>query len=84
MKRYPLIPNFDGSKFAARYGLNSLAGDFYVDGDRMLVVPDSLPDNPIQEECDPRPPSIISEIDSLPGNLPVALKNILKRLANGR
>jgi hypothetical protein len=53
MKRYALIADFSGAKFAARYGLNPIAGDFFVDGDGMLVVPDNLPDDPpIQETVD--------------------------------
>ena len=46
MKRYSLPPQFDGEKFSARYGLNAVAGDFFVDGDGMLCVPDNLPDDP--------------------------------------
>src|SRR5690348_8393010 len=53
MKRYPLIPNFSGAKFAARYGLNALLGDFFVDVERQLNVPHTLPDDPpIQEVSD--------------------------------
>jgi len=53
-RRYPLIANFDGTKFEVRYGLDPIKGTFYVDGEGMLVVPDELPDDPpIQEACDP-------------------------------
>lgn len=37
---------WDARKFATRYGLNSLAGDFYVNGEGKLVVRPTLPDNP--------------------------------------
>jgi len=54
VKRYFLIANFDGGKFGARYGLDPMAGKFFVDSDGMLVVPDGLPDDPpIQETTDP-------------------------------
>lgn len=53
MKSYPVIANFDGAKFAARYGLDSFRGDFFVSKGQ-LFVPDKLPDDPpIQEPCDP-------------------------------
>lgn len=53
MKRYALIANFDGAKLAARYGLNPRNGDYFIDADGMLNVPDNLPDDPpIQETCD--------------------------------
>lgn len=52
MKRYPLIAHFDGAKFGLRYGLDPIAGAFFVDGSE-LVVPDNLPDDPpIQEPVD--------------------------------
>jgi hypothetical protein len=55
MKTYPMPANFDGAKFAARYGLNALARDFWCDG-LNLHVPDNLPDDPpIFEAPDSRP-----------------------------
>lgn len=53
MKQYALIANFDGAKFATRYGLSALRGDFFVDSTGLLNVPDNLPDDPpIQEVTD--------------------------------
>lgn len=47
---------FDGAKFAKRYSLDSLKGDFYVEGGT-LYYPDSLPDPAtiVLEACDPLP-----------------------------
>lgn len=45
MKKYPLPAQFSGTKFAARYGISSLAGDFWSDG-VWIYVPDNLPDDP--------------------------------------
>lgn len=56
MSSWPLIANFDGGKFAARYGLSDFPPDFWASGNR-LYVKDSitLPDNPpIFESTDPR------------------------------
>ena len=46
MKVYTLPLIWDAGKFATRYGLNPIRGDFYVDGDGRLVVFPVLPDNP--------------------------------------
>ena len=46
MKIYPKPTAFDGAKFAARYGLNAIRGDFWDDGNGFLHVPDGLPDDP--------------------------------------
>ena len=46
MKIYPVPFNFSGSKFAARYGLSTTDGSFFVGGDGLLHVPDGLPDDP--------------------------------------
>jgi len=84
MKTYPMPINFDGAKFATRYGLNALAGDFWSDGES-LHVPDGLPDDPpIFEAPDPLLPTITSQIETLilPPNLAL-LKTILFRLAKG-
>ena len=51
MKSYPMPANFDGAKFAARYGLNALSRDFYIEAGS-LFVPDSLPDSPVFEAPD--------------------------------
>lgn len=45
MKTYPMPAQFDGDKFADRYHLNTLQGDFFSDG-TLLHVPDNLPDDP--------------------------------------
>ena len=85
MKVYPIsgIP-FDGGKFAVRYNLNAFRGDFWV-AEGFIHVPDGLPnDPPIFEPPDPPGPTIISQINALPGTVPIALKDVLKRLANGR
>ena len=44
MKIYQIPINFDGAKFADRYGLNPMT-DFWSDGIN-LHVPDGLPDDP--------------------------------------
>lgn len=51
--KYTIPKEFDGSKFATRYGLKSYRGlgivqDFWIDGDGMLNVRDDikLPDDP--------------------------------------
>jgi len=83
MKRYPLISNFDGAKFGARYGLKPIEGKFFVDGDGMLVVPEGLPDDPpIQETCDPRAAPLINRIAA--ANIQGPIKDILLELAKGR
>ena len=56
-KSYPLIANFDGAKFASRYGLNGIRGDFYASNGRLflqdnIILPD---DPPVQEATDPGP-----------------------------
>lgn len=66
MKKYPVIANFDGAKFAARYGLSSMRGEFFIDADGQLNVPDTLPDTPpVQEVCDPPKPPIAARLDSV-------------------
>ena len=49
---------WDGLKFAARYGYIPLEGKYYVNGEGKLVVPDDFPDEvPIFEAPDaPKPP----------------------------
>ncbi len=84
MKKFPKPAQFDGAKFAARYGLDAIAGDFFVDGEGMLNVPDSVPDNPVFEAPDPRGPSITEKINALPGNVNSQVKEILLELAKGR
>ena len=86
---WTIIPqNFSGAKFAARYGLNPfvIPPDFWLIKDQLYVKPGiQLPDDPpIFEPPDPPGPTIISQIDALPGTVPIALKDVLKRLANGR
>ena len=44
-KNYPLPTQFDGGKFAARYKLDPMRGDFSV-SDGMLHVVDTVPDDP--------------------------------------
>lgn len=46
MKQYKPPALWDAVKFAKRYGLNTLKGDFFIDGNGMVNVPDNLPDNP--------------------------------------
>jgi hypothetical protein len=62
MKTYRLPPQFDGAKFALRYGLDSLS-DFWSDGE-FLHVPDNLPDDPpIFEPPDPPKEAIAVRLD---------------------
>ena len=85
MKVYPKPAQFDGHKFELRYGLSAIQGDFYDDGEGFLHVLKTLSDDPpIFEPPDPPRPTIISQIDALPGAVSIALKDVLKRLANGR
>jgi len=55
MKTYIVNVPFDGAKFAARYGLNSLAGDFSMAGNVLSVRPDFkvTDDPPIFDPPDP-------------------------------
>lgn len=58
MATYPKPEQFDGGKFAVRYGLNPRANDFWDDGRGNIVLRDGLilPDDPpIFEAPDPRP-----------------------------
>ena len=55
MKTYPMPTNFDGAKFALRYGLSlvKIPPDFWSSSG-LLYVPDNLPDDPpIFEAPDP-------------------------------
>ena len=55
MKTYPMPTNFDGAKFALRYGLSlvKIPPDFWSSSG-LLYVPDNLPDDPpIFEASDP-------------------------------
>lgn len=45
MKSYPMPAQFDGAKFAARYGLDPFKKEFWSDSTN-LYVPDNLPDDP--------------------------------------
>jgi hypothetical protein len=84
MKSYPMPSAFDGAKFERRYGLSAIRGDFWSDG-KNLIVPDNLPDDPpIFEAPDPPGPSITDKVNSLPGNVSSAIKEILLLLAKGR
>ena len=62
IKRYPYTPTlFDGGKFARRYSIDSLKGDFFADSQFVylrdgLILPD---DPPIFEAPDPLGPTII-------------------------
>ena len=56
-KSYPLIARFDGAKFASRYGLSGIRGDFYA-SDGQLFIQEGLvlsDDPPIQETIDSGP-----------------------------
>ena len=67
-------------KFAARYGLDYHT-DYYLDGEGKLRVFIDIPDDPpIFEAPDPPLPTITSLINQIP----MPLKEILLRLANGR
>ncbi len=57
MRVYPLIPNFDGRKFANRYGLNTFHGDFWAADGNLFIVPDLPDDPPIFETPDPFVPA---------------------------
>lgn len=61
MKRVKLPEQFDGGKFAARYGLTPGSSEFYATeegGKNYLYYPDTLPDPDTigLEVCDPLPP----------------------------
>lgn len=76
MKIYPVPFNFSGSKFAARYGLSTTDGSFFVGGDGLLHVPDNLPDDPpIFDAPDPVLPSP-------PGLWVHEMKALSKRIGN--
>lgn len=78
MTEYPLPANFDGGKFAKRYGLDTLKQEFWSDG-TFLYVPSNLPDNPpIFEPCDAKPDvkAQLDAVKSLP-DLIAILKNKL-------
>lgn len=65
MKKYPRPVQFDGAKFGARYGIDSLAGDFWMDRDFLylrdgLVLPD---DPPIFEAPDPPKPDRFAQLE---------------------
>jgi len=65
MKRYPMPVPFSGAKFASRYELSSLKGDFWSDGE-FLYVPDNLPDDPpIFEAPDPPKPNVKTRLDAV-------------------
>ena len=86
MKSWTVNGPFDGAKFAARYGLNSLAGDFSMNGNVLTVRPDFkvTDDPPIFEPSDPPLPTITSLINApMVPPLAPALKTILLRLAGG-
>ena len=54
MKIYDLPLVWDAAKFAMRYGLDAIHGEFYVNGEGKLVVFPTLPDDPpIFEAPDP-------------------------------
>jgi hypothetical protein len=56
MKTFTMPPVWDSRKFATRYNLD-FNKDFYIDGDRKLVVFPDLPDDPpIMEAPDPVTP----------------------------
>ena len=46
MKIYDLPLVWDAAKFAARYGLDAIHGEFYVNGEGKLAVFPNLPDDP--------------------------------------
>ena len=59
MKSWIVIGDFDGEKFAARYGLDAVNGDFSMNGNVLTVIPDHLvtDDPPIFEPPDPPGPT---------------------------
>jgi hypothetical protein len=72
MQIYTLPKTWDAKKFAVRYGLNALQGDFYINAEGQLVVfPPLLDDPPIFENADPpKPPKptideIVTRIEAL-------------------
>lgn len=80
MRKVPVIANFDGVKFAARYGLSAMRGEFFIDADGMLNFPDSVIANPILETVDPPKPAVATRLDgakTLP-DLIAVLKDVLK------
>lgn len=55
MKQIKLTEPFDGAKFAQRYGLDAIEGEFFI-RDGVLYYPDDLPDEPVLEPPDPPDP----------------------------
>lgn len=79
MKQYPMPKEFDGGKFASRYGLSTLRGDFWSDG-IWLYVPDNLPDDPpIFEPPDPLGPGLKDKLDAVK-TLPELIKVLKEEL----
>jgi hypothetical protein len=65
MRSYPMPEEFDGVKFATRYGLDPESGAFWSDG-KQLFVPDTLPDDPpIFEPPDPPQPRIALRLEAV-------------------
>jgi hypothetical protein len=81
-KSYPMPKDFSGRKFAARYGLDTLNGDFWAD-DQFLYIRDgiTLPDDPpIFETPDPPKPATSVRLDGVTDlpSLIIILKEVLR------
>ena len=78
MKSWIVVVPFDGAKFAARYGLDALAGDFSMNGNVITVKPDHLitDDPPIFEPPDPPKPqgTLEWQESDVPGTLRLVAK----------
>lgn len=92
MKTWPKPADFDGEKFAMRYGLSAIDGDFgvtFADGVEMVYVKDRflrrITDNPpIFEAPDPPKPLLTDRINALASRADPELVQVLLELARGR
>lgn len=75
MKAYPLAGPFDGAKLAARYGLKTTDGSFFIGGDGLIHVPDNLPDDPPVFEA-PDPPVVTKTLEQRVIELETDVKGI--------
>jgi hypothetical protein len=82
MKQINLPAQFDGAKFATRYGLSSMNGDFFV-RDGILFFPSTLPDVPVLEAPTPKVPLKDRIAGMTPNQVAQNLKDILLEMVNG-
>lgn len=78
VNKYPRPVQFDGAKFARRYKLDSLKGEFWAD-ENFIYVTVPLPDDPpIMALSDPPKENVKDRIER--ANISIELKEILKEL----